>query len=148
MKLYGRLADMSDIKYLKNNNMYQTAVKYMGILNELGLLRCHTLTQPNNGNTDDSELTVIPFRYIDEDLDNIMIAARCYHSYNNEEYIRLPYKTDKDIALTFVNDRHHGEVSFIFHEKCPEDILGEYNEIRFLSNDWSRGKARVLLGEI
>ena len=148
MKLYARLADMSDIKYLKNNNMYQTAVKYMSILNELGLLRCHPLTQPNNGNTDDSKLTVIPFRYTDKDLDDIMIAARCYHSYNNEEYIRLPYKTDKDIALTFVNDRRHGEVSFIFHEKCPEDILGEYNEIRFLSNDWSRGRARVLLGEI
>lgn len=148
MKLYARLADMSDIKYLKNNNMYQTAVKYMCILNEPGLLRCHPLTQPNNGNTDDSKLTVIPFRYMDEDLDDIMIAARCYHSYNNEKYIRLPYETDKDIALTFVNDRHHGEVSFIFHEKCPEDSLGYYNEIRFLSNDWSRGKAIVLLGEI
>ena len=148
MKLYARLADMSDIKYLKNNNMYQTAVKYMDMLNELGLLRCHPWIRPDNENTDNSEATVIPFRYIDEDLDDIMIAARCYHSYNNEEYIRLPYKTDKDIALTFVNDRRHGEVSFIFHEKCPEDILGEYNEIRFLSNDWSRGRARVLLGEI
>ena len=148
MKLYARLADMSDIKYLKNNNMYQTAVKYMGILNELGLLRYHPLTQPNNGNTDDSKLTVIPFRYMDKDLGDIMIAARCYHSYNNEEYIRLPYKTDKDIALTFINDRHHGEVSFIFHEKFHEDSLGEYNEIRFLSNDWSRVRARVLLGEI
>lgn len=148
MKLYARLADMSDIKHLKNNNMYQTAVKYMGILNELGLLRCHPLTQPNNGNTDDSKLTVIPFRYMDKDLGDIMIAARCYHSYNNKEYIRLPYKTDKDIALTFVNDRNHGEVSFIFHEKYPEDSLGEYNEIRFLSNDWSRGRTRVLLGEI
>ena len=148
MKLYARLADMSDIKYLKNNNMYQTAVKYMDMLNELGLLRCHPWTQTDNGNTDNSEATVIPFRYMDEDLDDIMIAARCYHSYNNEEYIRLPYKTDKDIALTFVNDMHHGEVSFIFHEKYPEDSLGEYNEIRFLSNDWSRGRTRVLLGEI
>ena len=148
MKLYARLADMSDIKHLKNNNMYQTAVKYMGILNELGLLRYHPLTQPNNGNTDDSKLTVIPFRYMDKDLGDIIISARCYHSYNNEEYIRLPYKTDKDIALTFINDRHHGEVSFIFHEKFHEDSLGEYNEIRFLSNDWSRGRTRVLLGEI
>ena len=77
-----------------------------------------------------------------------MIAARCYQLYNNEEYIRLPYKTDKDIALTFVNDKHHGEVSFIFHEKYPEDSFGEYNEICFLANDWSRGKLRVLLGEI
>ena len=144
MKLYARLADMSDIKYLKNNNMYQTAVKYIGILNELGLLRCHPLTQPNNGNTDDSKLTVIPFRYTDKDLDDIMIAARCYHSYNNEEYIRLPYKTDKDIALTFVYDRHRGEVSFIFHE----NVVGECNEVRFLSGDWSRGRPRVLLGEI
>ena len=148
MKLYARLADMSDIKYLKNNNMYQTAVKYMGILNELGLLRCHPLTQPNNGNTDDSKLTVIPFRQMDEDLGDIMIAARCYHSYNNKKYIRLPYETDKDIALTFVNDRHHGEVSFLFHETPPAPRLGEYNEILFLSNDWSIGGARVLLGEI
>ena len=148
MKLYGRLADMSDIKYLKNNNMYQTAVKYMGILNELGLLRCHPWTQPDKGNADDNVATVITCRQVDADEEDIAIAARCYHPYNNKEYIRLPYKTDKDIALTFVDDRHHGEVSFIFHEKCPEDSLGEYNEIRFLSNDWSRGRARVLLGEI
>lgn len=148
MKLYARLADMSDIEYLKNNNMYQTAVKYMSILNELGLLRCRPWMRPDNENTDNSEVTVIPFRQMDEDEDDIMIAARCYHPYNNEEYIRLPYETDKDIALTFVCNRHRGEVSFIFHEKYPEDGLGEYNEIRFLANDWSRGRARVLLGEI
>ena len=59
MKLYARLADMSDIKYLKNNNMYQTAVKYMSILNELGLLRCNPWIRPDNENTDNSEATVI-----------------------------------------------------------------------------------------
>ena len=144
MKLYARLADMSDIEYLKNNNMYQTAVKYMSMLNELGLLRCHLWAQPNNENADDNVATVIPFRQVDADEEDIAIAARCYHPYNNEEYIRLPYKTDKDIALTFVNERHRGEVSFIFHENCT----GEYNEIRFLSGDWSRGRPRVLLGEI
>lgn len=148
MKLYARLADMSDIKYLENNNMYQTAVKYMDMLNELGLLGRHPWMRPDNENTDNSEATVIPFRQMDEDEDDIMIAARCYHSYNNEEYIRLPYETDKDIALTFLCNRYRGEVSFIFHEKYPEDGLGEYNEIRFLANDWSRGRARVLLGEI
>ena len=144
MKLYARLADMSDIEYLKNNNMYQTAVKYMSILNELGLLRCRPLTHPDNGNADDSIATVIVFRQVDADEDDIAISARCYHTYNNEEYIRLPYKTDKDIALTFVDYRHRGEVSFIFHE----NVVGECNEVRFLSGDWSRGRPRVLLGEI
>lgn len=144
MKLYARLADMSDIEYLKNNNMYQTAVKYMAMLNELGLLRCHPWTQPDNENADDSIATVIVFRQMDADEDDIAIAASCYHPYNNEEYIRLPYKTDKDIALTFVDDRHRGEASFIFHENG----IGEYNEVRFLSGDWSRGRPRVLLGEI
>lgn len=144
MKLYARLADMSDIEYLKNNNMYQTAVKYMSMLNELGLLRCRPWTHPDNGNADDNVATVIAFRQADADEEDIAIAARCYHPYNNEEYIRLPYKTDKDIALTFVNERHRGKVSFIFHE----NVVGEYNEIRFLSGDWSRGRPRVLLGEI
>ena len=118
MKLYARLADMSDIEYLKNNNMYQTAVKYMSMLNELGLLRCHPWTQPDNGNADDNVATVIAFRQVDAD--------------------------EEDIAITFVNERHRGEVSFIFHE----NYTGEYNEVRFLSGDWSRGRPRVLLGEI
>lgn len=144
MKLYARLADISDIEYLKNNNMYQTAVKYMAMLNELGLLRCHHWTQPDNENADDNVATVIVFRQVDADEEDIAIAARYYHQHNNEEYIRLPYKTDKDIALTFVNERHRGEVSFIFHE----NYTGEYNEVRFLSGDWSRGRPRVLLGEI
>jgi hypothetical protein len=144
MKLYARLADMSDIEYLKNNNMYQTAVKYMSILNELGLLRCRPWTQTDNGNASDNVVTVIAFRQVDADEEDIAIAAECYHPYNNEEYMRLPYKTDKDIALTFVNERHRGDVSFIFHE----NYTGEYNEVRFLSGDWSRGRPRVLLGEI
>ena len=144
MKLYARLADMSDIKYLKNNNMYQTAVKYMSILNELGLLRCLPWTQPDNGNADDNVATVIAFRQVEADEDDIAIADSCYHPYNNEEYISLHYKTDKDIALTFVDDRHRGEVSFIFHE----NVVGECNEVCFLSGDWSRGRPRVLLGEI
>ena len=144
MKLYARLADMSDIEYLKNNNMYQTAVKYMAMLNELGLLRCHPWAQPDNENADDNVATVIAFRQVDADEEDIAIAAKCYHPYNNEEYIRLPYKTDKDIALVFVDGRLRGEVSFIFHE----NVVGEYNEVRFLSGDWSRGRPRGLLGEI
>ena len=144
MKVYARLAEMSDIEYLKSNNMYQTAMKYMNMLKELGLLEGYPWKKTLSGNALDNDVTVIVFHQMDDDDDDVAIAASCYHPYNNEEYIRLPYNTDKDIALVVVDDSRRGEVSFIFHENGT----GEYNEIRFLSGDWVIGKPRIEVGEI
>lgn len=144
MKVYARLAEMSDIEYLKSNNMYQTAIKYMDMFKESGLFDRYPWMESPSENAPDNEITVIVFRQRDDDEDDVAIAASCYHPYNNEEYIRLPYDTDKDIALVVVDDSRIGEVSFIFHENGT----GEYNEIRFLSGDWARNKPRVQIGEI
>jgi len=81
---------------------------------------------------------ILPMFKDDEDRE----LAESYHQHNNDEYVRLPYDTDKDIALVFVDDRRLGELSFIFHN----NDTGEYNEIRFLSGDWTRGKP-VCIGE-
>lgn len=144
MKIYARLAEMSDIEYLKSNNMYQTAMKYMGMLKELGLLEGYPWKKTLSGNPFENVVTVIVFHEMDDDEDDRAIAASCYHPYNNEEYTRLPYSTDKDIALTIVDDRHRGEVSFVFHENG----VGEYNEIRFLAGDYTRNNPKVEVSEI
>lgn len=144
MKLYARLAEMSDIERLKSNNMYQTAIKYMGMLSDLGLFAHYPWIKHGSDDSLDDTATVIVFHEMDNDDDDRYIADSCYHRYNNEEYIRLPYETDKDIGLTLVDDRQRGEISFIFHENG----VGEYNEIRFLAGDYIRNNPKISLGEI
>ena len=141
MKLYVRLAEMSDIEYLKSNNMYQTALKYINIFKESGLFERYPWTKEVNGVKRTFPVTAIVFRQVDDDDDDYELAGS-YHQYNSDEYIRLPYGTDKDIALVRVDDSRLGELSFIFHDNG----VGEYNEIRFLSGDWTRGKP-VCIGE-
>lgn len=144
MKIYARLAEASDIEYLKGNNMYQTTIKYMKMFKESGAFAHVPWIIATNANRfEHKPITVIVFRQIDKDDQDRAIAV-CYHQYNNEEYTKLPYSTDKDISLVLVDDSRCGEVSFIFHENGT----GEYNEIRFLAGDWSRGKPTVCVGEI
>lgn len=144
MKIYARLAEVSDVEYLKGNNMYQTAIKYMKMLKEYGAFtHIPWITVTNENCIESKPITVIVFRQADKDDEDRAIAVS-YHQYNNEEYTKLPYSTDKDISLVFVDDSRLGEVSFIFHENCT----GEYNEIRFIAGDWSRGKPTVCVGEI
>lgn len=128
MKLYTRRAELPDITYLRNNGMYQATIKYMTILKEYGVFERSPWTATRaNGVVDDCSATIIVFRQVDKDDEDREIA-KGYHKFNFEDYIRLPFDTDKDIALVLVDDRGIGELSFIFHENGT----GEYNEIRYI----------------
>ena len=130
MKIFTRLDNKNyiDTRY-KQNGMYQTAIKYMKILKENGRFEYFNpsyvlLNVAESG----VSATVVTFHELDEYNVDIEIS-KGYHRFN-DEYDRLPFNTDKDIALVVCDDSRNGEISFIFHENCNDG--GVYDEIRFL----------------
>lgn len=126
MKIFTLLDNKKDIAYYKQNGMYQTAIKYMNMLKENGRFECFN-SWYEHFNVMESRIsaTVVAFHevYNDEDF----MIAKIIHRFN-ARYSRLPYNTDKDVALVVRDDSRDGEVSFIFHENGA----GIYDEIRFL----------------
>ena len=130
MKIFTRLDNKNyiDTRY-KQNGMYQTAIKYMKILKENGRFEYFN---PLYGLLNIAEsgvsATVVTFHEPDECNVDIEISKR-YHRFN-DEYDRLPFNTDKDIALVVCDESRNGKISFIFHENGNDG--GVYDEIRFL----------------
>lgn len=132
MKIFTRLDNKNDIdtRY-KQNGMYQTAIKYMKILKENGRFEhFNPLYGLLNVSESGVSATVVTFHALDECNDDLEIS-KDYHRFNGE-YDRLPYNTDKDIALVVYDDAQNGEISFIFHEYGANIYDGVYDEIRFL----------------
>lgn len=130
MKIFTRLDNKNDIdtRY-KQNGMYQTAIKYMKMLKENGRFE-HFNPLYGLLNIAESRVsaTVVTFHALDKDAADFEIS-KSYHRFN-DEYDRLPFNTDKDIALVVCDDSRNGEISFIFHENGNDG--GVYDEIRFL----------------
>lgn len=110
--------------YYKNNGMYQTTIKYMKMFNESS---CFLTYRIRNGISCENYVTARILLFHEKDMNDDQEISRVYHRFN-DEYIRLPYNTNKDVALAVVDDSRFGEVSFIFHENGT----GIYDEIRYV----------------
>ena len=142
MKIITRLENKNAIDtYYKQNGMYQTTIEYMKMFK--GSLSAWSCYWPNRVRGD-SELKarVILFHIKDED-DTDAEISKGYHRFN-DEYIRLPYNTGKDIALSVVNNSRDGDVSFIFHE----NETGIYDEIRYVCRNVSMSDGYTVIDEI
>lgn len=128
MKIFTRLDNKNDIDTCyKQNGMYQTAVKYMKMFKENGRFgHFNQLYEFLNVTESRISATVVTFHVLDKYNADFEIS-KGYHRFNGE-YDRLPYNTDKDVALVVYDDSQNGEISFIFHENGA----GVYDEIRFL----------------
>lgn len=132
MKIFTRLDNKSDIdtRY-KQNGMYQTAIKYMKMLKENGRFEhFNPLYGLLNVAESGVSATVVTFHALDKRNYDFEIS-KSYHRFNGE-YDRLPFNTDKDIALVVYDDARNGRISFIFHEYGASIYDGVYDEIRFL----------------
>lgn len=143
MKIFVKFCDVSMIDtYYKQNGMYQTTIKYMKMFKESGRFTMPYRWSKSISREDELMAKIILFHYDDkDDLDNEI--AREYHRFNNE-YARLPYDTDKDVALSVVDGSRVGEVSFIFHESGA----GVYDEIRYVGRNVNTSNGYSILDEI
>lgn len=144
MKIFTRLDNKSDIDtHYKQNGMYQTAIKYMKMLKENDRFEhFNPLYGLLNIAESRASATVVTFHALDRDATDFEIS-KSYHMFN-DEYDRLPFNTDKDIALVVCDDSRNGEISFIFHENGA----GIYDEIRFLDGVRDSCGACVQIDEI
>lgn len=142
MKIFVRLNDKNVIDtYYKQNGMYQTTIKYMKMLKESG--KFNNFCWSNSAShRDEQNARIILFHQKDMD-DTDYEISKGYHKFN-DEYIRFPYHTDKDIALAVADDSYIGEVSFIFHENGT----GIYDEIRYVGERTNLSDGYSVLDEI